>query len=233
MGLTAFHGPLSILAAMGCGRSYGKESRFLEKKISGIFQCGIWEALEKKKEIPTTAFVTDIGNDLAYEVPVERVAEWVEQCVSRLQALGAQVVISDLPLDALRTLGAGRYRFFRALLFPDCRLDWPEMLCRAESLSGRLRDLAAWRKTPLFQGKNDWYGWDPIHPRRGALEFLWRGLFACVCPPSTLAAVDNKSLALSLYLRGLRPQKWSAFSFSRCAEQPHGRLVDGSEIALF
>ncbi len=228
-----FAGPLSIHAAMGFGRSYGKESRFLEKKYLGIFSCGIWKALEQEKEIPTTAFVTDIGNDLAYEVPVDRVAKWVDECVVRLQSYEAKVVITDLPLDVLRGVSEARYRVVRALLFPNCRLEWGETLHRAEQLSERLKSIADARQTPLFVGEIAWYGWDPIHPRRANLPRMWSELFESVASTASEAVSNNKSLALTWYLRGLRPEKWSAFSFSRRATQPHGRLIDGSEISLY
>jgi len=228
-----FAGPLSIHAAMGFGRSYGQECRFLEKKISGIFSCGIWKAIEQQKKIQTTAFVTDIGNDLAYEVPVDRVAKWVDECVDRLQSHDARVVITDLPLDVLRRVSEARYRVVRVLLFPNCRLEWGEMLRRAEQLSERLKQIADVRQTPLFAGDSAWYGWDPIHPRRANLARLWSELFGIVSSTESGTASHNKSLALTWYLRGLRPEKWSAFSFSRGATQPHGRLIDGSEISLF
>ncbi len=230
---TTWEGPISILAAMGFGRSYGKESRFLEKKISGIFQCGIWEALQQQKNISTTAFVTDIGNDLAYEVPVERVVKWVDVCLDRLQSLGARVVLSDLPVEVFRTMGTTRYRFLRALLFPQCRLDWLEMLARVEQLSERLHELAETRKTPIFTVESEWYRWDPIHPRRAAMPLFWRGMFGEVETVSSERSASKKSLALAWYLRGLRPEKWSSFSFSRSAKQPHGRLIDGTEVALY
>jgi hypothetical protein len=34
--------------------------------------------------------VTDIGNDLLYEVPVDRIVDWVDQCLDRLKAINAR-----------------------------------------------------------------------------------------------------------------------------------------------
>jgi len=228
-----FEGPLSIHAAMGFGRSYGLDSRFLEKKYFGIFFCGIWEALEQEKKIPTTAFLTDIGNDLAYEVPVDRLAKWVEACVDRLQSHEAKVVIADVPLDVLRAMNETRYRVFRTLLFPRCQLDLREMLDRAEQLSERLKEIANSRNTPLFTAKSEWFGWDPIHPRRANLPRLWSELLASAETSARKTTSGDKSLAMAWYLRGLRPEKWSSFSFLRRASQPNGRLIDGTEIALY
>ena len=233
MALDAFEGPISIYAAKGHGRSYGKESRCLAKKLSGIFQCGIWQALSQDNCVPINAWLTDIGNDLAYEESVQQVLEWVEACVDRLQTLGAQVVLSDLPIDVLSAVGVTRYRILRSLLFPGCRLDWPEMMERAVQLNEGLHELAKTRKMSIFTGANSWYGWDPIHPRRRHLVDFWSGLLQLAAGQRAAESQANNSLLWRSYLRGLRPAEWSIFSISRCAAQPQGRLCDGSEIFLY
>lgn len=228
-----FGSPLSIYAAKGHGRSFGQESSCLGKKISGIFSCGIWRALQREKSVPITALVTDIGNDLAYEVPVETVLEWVEGCVDRLLALDARVVISDLPIEVLRSVSATRYRCFRTLLFPQCRLSWSEMLRRAELLSQRLHTLAEKREMPVFLVQNEWYGLDPIHPRRRDYAEYWAELLSLAAGKSIEHTPLQKSLSWRWYLRSLSPESWSTFGFSRRASQPNGRLTDGTAISLY
>ncbi len=231
--LALFDRPLSMFVAMGHGRSYGQDSCCLGKKTSGIFQCGIWQALEKKNPAPTTAWITDIGNDLAYEVPVETVLEWIRACVDRLLAMGAQVVLCDLPLESLRRTSATKYRCFRALLFPSCRLDFEEMLHRAEQLSEGLRELANERKTPIFSAPIQWYGFDPIHPRSANYATIWRELLMQSSEVPSHSRVVEKSFPLRCYLRCLRPQRWSCCSIARRTIQPNGRLQDATEIALY
>ncbi len=218
---------------MGFGRSYGKESRFLTKKSLGIFQSKIWDALERKKSFSTTAFVTDIGNDLAYEVPVDQLIEWVEGCVNRLQSIDAKVVLTNVPLAALQTLGEVRYRILRTLFFPQCRLDLPELLNRAERLSKRLHQLAKTKNIPIFSGDSAWCGFDPIHPRRANLPLLWREIFNQAGLPTSESAAHKNSWMLNCYLRGLRCEKRSPNSFFGGSKQPDGRLIDGTEIAIY
>ena len=229
----AFEGPLSFYVAKGHGRSYGQESSCLGKKNPGIFSCGIWRALEQEKSMPISAVMTDIGNDLAYEVPVEKVIHWVEGCLDRLLALNARIVLSDLPLEVLREVGTMRYRCFRTLLFPACRLSWTEMLQRAELLSQRLNELAEQREIPVFIVPKQWYGLDPIHPRYRHLAELWAQLVGLMRDSRLEFAFPNFSWSWSWYLRRLRAQQSSFFSVSRSAKQPSGRLRDGSTISLF
>ncbi len=228
-----FDAPLAFYIAKGHGRSYGQEASCLGKKIPGIFSCGIWRALQQEKSVPITALVTDIGNDLAYEVPVETVLQWVESCFDCLLALGARVVVSDLPVEVLRTVGAIRYQCFRAILFPQCRLDWEEMLRRAERLSLGLRQLAKQREIPVFVVQNEWYGLDPIHPPKRHYPQLWAGLLSLATDQVAGVSSYRCSLAKGWYLRRLRPESWSTFGIARSAVQPNGQLKDGSSISLY
>ena len=225
--------PIKFYVAKGHGRSYGQVSSCFGKKISGIFSCGIWSAIQREKSVPITAFLTDIGNDLAYEVPVETVLQWVEGCLDRLSALNARVVVSDLPLDVLREVSPTQYRLFRAILFPRCSLEWPEMLARAQALSEGVLQLAKTRQIPLFAVRKQWYGLDPIHPRKKNYRQLWSELWSLAVDSPVQIEQARRSPIFSWYLRRLQPAEWSFLSFQRQAKQPTGHLSDGSTIALY
>jgi hypothetical protein len=173
-----FPTPISIHAAMGLGRSYGKESGFMGKKFSGIFSSSIWQTLSPDNDCRTFAFVTDVGNDLAYEEPVDVVFEWVRSCVKRLNNLGAKIVFTGLPVEMLRRMSLSKFYLMKAVLFPSCRLNLATLLDRAQELDARLRELAKIQKMPIFSVPNEWYGFDPIHPRSAHLSDYWRELFA-------------------------------------------------------
>jgi hypothetical protein len=68
--------------------------------------------------VPITAWITDIGNDLGYEVPVKTILEWFSGCVDRLEELGARIAITDLPLEKLRGLGERKFRLLCVLFSP-------------------------------------------------------------------------------------------------------------------
>jgi hypothetical protein len=224
---------LAIHAAMGFGRSYGKESGFMGKKFSGIFFSRLWDVFEKETSLATLAFVTDIGNDLAYEEPVSRIMEWVETCIGRLDKKGAQIALVNVPIDVLRALSRARFECFRAVLFPNCRLRWPTLLERAEELHERLNQFAESQKRPIFIVPNTWYGLDPIHPRTARLGDYWRTLFGLLSAPAN----SNKGRAMPLrsYWRvrtmSTPDVRWHRsfprFSFSRAV------LDDGTTITLY
>ena len=233
LALQSFEGPIDFYIAKGHGRSYGIEARCFGKKFLGIFYCGLWDAIAQENSVPINAWMTDIGNDLAYDVTVEQVMGWVEGCVDRLLEQNAQVVLSDLPIDVVRGMSRSRYRFFRTLLFPYCSLDHASMVSRAEQLSERIHELAKKRNIPVFEGESEWYGFDPIHPKRRFFVELWSRNIQLATSQDMPYVKDAMPLTLRWYLKTLQPEQWSFFSLLRRAAQPNGLLRDGTKLYLY
>jgi len=228
-----FSGPLVMYVAKGHGRSYGQDSVFFGKKLSGIFSCGLWKDFYNDRSLPTTACVTDIGNDLLYEVPVDAILDSVCRCFDHLQTVDAKVVVSDLPMGVLREIGPAKYLLFRSLLFPQCRLSLGEMLHRANHLSERLREEAESRKIACFTAPAKWYGLDPIHFRRPFFRPFWEGLFTLSGGAAPAPSTHALPWLVRSYLKRLKPERWSWFGVERSAQQPNGRLQDGSLFSLY
>jgi len=225
--------PLEFVVAKGHGRSYGQESCFFGKKICGILQSGFWDYLQRHAEAPTYALITDVGNDIAYDVPVETIVEWISECVDRLQSRGAQIVITDLPISAIRQLGNLKFRLLRALFFPTCKLSLEQILHRTEQLSQALNELAGNKKVSIFKAKDEWYGFDPIHIKRRFSLAVWSEVLRGWETQTEHAIHKNRFGFQALYLRCLNPEAWSIFGIERRASQPNGRLQNGTTIAMF
>jgi hypothetical protein len=228
-----FAQPLEMFVAKGFGRSYGQQSKFFGKKFPGILQSGLWSSMDRAAPLPMVAIMADIGNDLAYEAPVARIVDWVDAALDRLQSRGAKVVLNNIPLASLRTVGAMRFHFLRKVLFPSCRLSRTELLRRAEGLSEALLRLAQERKTPVFSGEIAWYGLDPIHPRRRNAGEIWQRMLAELIPRDSGAQLVRPRSVEQLQLHRLRPESWVQFGAERQASQPRARLADGTTIALY
>ena len=231
--LSMFAAPLSIHAAMGPGRSYGIESGFFGKKLSGIFSSAIWESLEREQVIPTSAFVTDVGNDLAYGVPVDEVFGWVAGCVARLQSHSAEVILTALPMGPVERLTEGRFRVLRGIFYPSCRLTLGELQRRAEELNARLAYLAESQEMPIFTVPDAWFGFDPIHPQRRHVGRLWRALLGCSPHARSPAVGRRPRRGLANYLRCIS-SPGSRFRRSGARESCRRmQLFDGTRIALY
>src|SRR5262245_4751872 len=173
--------PLEVFAALGHGRSYGSYSSVLGRCLPGILHCGLWPAMAERPPAPTAALLTDIGNDLLFEAPPGLIADWVRACLDRLQAAGARVAMTMLPLGNSTGLSEWRYTFLRNCFFAGCHLSLSELIRRAGVLHGHLRAMCAERRIAAVEQQPDWYGFDPIHIRRRHWRAAWAEIMAPWC----------------------------------------------------
>jgi hypothetical protein len=230
---TMFDCPIDFRAAMGFGRSYGQESKFFGKKFPGILQSDLWRALECAPRVQTVAIVADVGNDLAYEAPVDVVIEWVLETLDRLAAHGATTALNNVPLESLVGVGALRYRVMKTLLFPRSGLTRDVMLERVRALSATLDELAREREIPVFSGELAWYGFDPIHPRRRARGAIWQRLLGALAQHETPPRWASPARDDARRLRALNSQVWAREEDGNDSSAPVARLADGSTVTLY
>jgi hypothetical protein len=225
--------PVEIMAAMGHGRSYGQDSWVLGRKISGIFPCALWQDLQNRPPLPTTSLVTDVGNDLLYGAPPDRLINWVAGCLDRLSAAAATTVVTELPLASVERLSEARFRFFRQLLFPKSTLTRDGVLHVAREVNERLVALGREQNISVIPVSGAWYGFDPIHLKRRVRRRVWPELLAHWRAMEAPLAEARASLWTSAYLACLAPHERSLFGARRSCRQPSGRLADGTTISLY
>jgi hypothetical protein len=225
--------PLEMFVALGLGRSYGRSTRMLGRELPGILDCGLWPELASRQAVPTAAVVTDIGNDLLYHEPVERIVDWVEACLDRLADLGAQTVVTLLPLENLERLSAARFRILRTIFFPNSRIGFQEVGRRARALDERVRGLAKARGFRVVTPRAAWYGIDPIHIRARHMTSAWREFLTAERLASGAIKPVRSSLARAAYLHSRTPFHRYFLGFEQRRAQPSARLQDGTTIAIY
>ena len=223
--------PLQLVAALGHGRSLGQTSSFFGRQLPGILPSGLWPAIETGERLPTAALVTDIGNDILYEVPVVQLAAWIEECFDRLAAAAARTVVTHLPVENLAGLSERRFRFFRRLFVPGCTLSLAEITRRVAATDERVGQLARERGFALVRQRREWYGLDPIHISTARWQGVW-GEILSAWSDAPLRAPGPAPLRW-LYLRTRRPAEWTRGAGSFRAAQPSGRLRDGTTVSLY
>lgn len=229
-----FPGPIEFILACGHGRSYGMESSVLGRRLPGIAPCEMWSALADRPALPTFAVLTDVGNDILYGAPVERIAGWVDECLERLNAMDARIAIAGLPLAALETLPRWRFALLSRMLFPLHAVRFEQVRADAFALDEALRAIAARRGAGWIAPRAEWYGFDPIHIRRRVSRAAWGNFFSAAGAPSETRKIDSRaSLRQWLCLKRLRPARRRMCGFEQRTPQPAGLLDDGSRVWLY
>ena len=225
--------PLDVMAALGHGRSYGMRSTILGRSIPSVIHCDLWPALAERPEAPTAALVTDIGNDLLYEAPVERIVDWVTRCLDMLVERNARIVMTRLPVANIEHVPEWKFRVLRRLMFPRGRLPYAVLAGRVRELDQRLAAVAEARGVTLVEQRVAWYGWDPIHLKSRHWPAAWHHILSGGSDAHIAPAPRNPRLANRLYLRTRRPQQRWWFGIEERGPQPCGRLADGSVVSFF
>jgi hypothetical protein len=225
--------PLDVMAALGHGRSYGGNSCVLGRQLVGILNSGLWDDLAARAALPTSALITDVGNDLLYEVEVPQLVAWVGEAIDRLHRQQAQVCLTLLPTDSIARLGPMRFGFFRRLFFPRCRFELPEVVDRARLLHDQLQQLAAVRGIPCVEQRGQWYGIDPIHIRRAHWRYAWREILSTWNAADPSPELAQGSWSRWIYLQSRRPQSQTVLGRVQQTKQPSAMLEDGTTIAFY
>lgn len=228
-----FDSPVEILAAHGHGRSYGIRASFMGRKLPGLRDCRLWDAVENAQQAKTFALVTDIGNDLLYEFDVSEVADWVGLCLDRLVALNAKTIVTAIPLENIPTLSETRYKFFRTIFVPGCRLSLKQISERTFALNELVRTMALARTMSFVSPKRAWYGADPIHVRRRLYGAVWREVICHWKGDPKKGDVSRAKWHDLIYLRSRRPHELTFLGRAIGTMQPSARFRDGTTIALY
>jgi hypothetical protein len=230
--------PLDCLAALGHGRSYGARSTVLGRTLPSIQSCRLWTALEERPTVPTAALVTDIGNDVMYEAPVEKIVEWVTRCFDQLDRYGARIVMTRLPVANIDRVPEWKFRVLRRLMFPRGRIPYAAIAARARELDERLSEVATRRGIAQVRQDPAWYGWDPIHFRSSAWPEVWHRVLSGWGHDShqngpNEPAATNPPLSRLLYLRTRTPDERWLLGFEQRGQQPCARLSEGTIVSYY
>jgi hypothetical protein len=219
---------VEFIGALGLGRSYGVKSSVFGRAVPGILESGLWAALDRMPPAPAVAYITDVGNDIMYNVEVPQILDWVRAAVERLERHAQSIAICGLPVEDGRRISDWQYRWLRFVLVPSCRLTHPELERRAREVHDGLRAIAAERGHRFVALDSAWYGFDPIHIRYPYWRTAWRKILGVDAGVQWKTSIPE---ALGLYLR--RPQREWVLGIERRREQRGDGLAGGGRVWLY
>lgn len=216
--------PLRVFVVAGHGRSYGKPSTVMGRTLPGILQSECWQQMEEliAPDSDVRALVTDVGNDILYGMEPQQIGSWVREALTRLQRFTNRITLTELPLCSMSQLSLARFRFFRTLLFPNSKLQFADALNFGTQLNESLRQLTSEFQVTTVVPQSHWYGFDPIHIRRGQRPAVWR---QCLQTLDEDFQVIRPALPKSISTWRLKPAlRWNGQTEYR-VEQPILRLM--------
>ena len=220
------------MAAWGHGRSYGATRRVLGRSLPGILECDLWSDLANRDQLPAAAFLTDIGNDLLYDVTPEQLIKWVAQCLEQLRPHVQRLAISQLPEEKIKKIGKRQFAVLRSILFPKSKLPYDVALERVEQVNTMLRAFAGEYSAYIMRPLEPWYGADPIHIRRRDYPAAWQRYFAAWCD-GQMPRAGAAEWAKWWRFRRIKPQKQAWFGFWNSYAQPFLTLENGTRISSY
>lgn len=224
--------PLDILAAIGHGRSFGMTSSVLGRTLPGILQCDLWDEWRTRDRCPTAALITDIGNDIFFGASPPQIASWVRQCLERLADHCDRIIITELPLESVSTVGPRRFLLLRSVLFPRSKIGWHQALNNACELNGQVVALAKEFGATAIKPQSSWYGLDRIHIRGRHRAEAWRQILAHWGLGAS-SSTSQRSLRQTLHCWLARPKYRMVFGIEQRRIQPARRFADGTRVSLY
>ncbi len=133
----SFPGPLDFLIVAGHGRSYGAPNRVLGG-VYPNFEFGVDSTLASCRYTARFAIITDVGNDLLFGNDPSMLCHWVQSCVDEV-SIADRIVVTGLPIERARGVGALQFSIFRKIFFPRSRVTFEEILEGAKYVDEHLR----------------------------------------------------------------------------------------------
>jgi hypothetical protein len=227
--------PIDIHVVTGHGRSYGLDTFVLVRSLPSIRDSSVWRVLQDLQPLPTYGLIADVGNDIMYRIEPDVIADWVDWCMSQLGGLGARQVMTSLPMERLRRMSPANFHLARTVFFPTRHMTMADALRLAETLDGRLREVAARHGAPVIECPYHWYGWDPIHMARAHWPEAWGTALACWADPDEMPVVRCPApLSQELRVRFGAPDRWWLFGrIPRGRRQPWLHMPDGTTVSMW
>ncbi|WP_437225339.1 hypothetical protein SH661x_004021 [Planctomicrobium sp. SH661] len=231
--MRSLNGPFEIVAAHGHGRSFCQWSYVLHRGLPPIPDCGLWSAISDRPHVEKTwGLVTDVGNDLIYGVPVDRLFSQVSETFRRLHEYGAQLTFVRMPLERILMLNERRYRLVKQILFPGPTVPWSVISQRAIELDERVAAEAHRHGAAVLTPELAWYGVDPIHIRRSQRVTAWRKILeSWSFPEVPLLTPPGRHFALRIW--GTPPAERTYWSRTYLNSQPAWRSPAGATLSLY
>lgn len=156
--------PIEVLHAMGPGRGYCREGGVFHIVyppigISGLLSAAGERATNASRVI---ALITDIGNDIMYNVPASEIIFCLDGMLNDLNRMGAKIFVNPIPLVIEEDVSELQFRILRRVFFPQSPVDYSGAADAVREINQFLQESAG-ERIHLLPSAKDFCGADKIH----------------------------------------------------------------------
>lgn len=220
-----FNGMLEVGLAHGPGRSYGLRAGnpLFRYEPLGEVDFGLAPGSATRK----VAFITDIGNDIAYSQRPADVVNWVKSLVLRLEKENYEIVVGGIPASSLSRLHPRLFNTLAKLYYPDGVVDKEQVTRDLEEVEIGVRELCHDREHHFIPVNAEWYAVDRFHLRPSTRMPYWQTLL------NSFSVKYNYDSKWSLRVRRpVLPQKYWLVGKERQGQSRYSDLVPNSVVLV-
>lgn len=161
-----------FLSALGSGRGYSVEGGLMNIVYPPIKSCGVFDAAREVEVNRVIALITDVGNDIMYGIPVEKIIADLTELFEKLHNLKADILVTLIPHHLEIGLDDFYFRCLRAIFYPGCRVAQNTATAAVREINRFLKASAS-DHIKLITGLNPYYGMDMIHFSTFQMHRAW------------------------------------------------------------
>jgi hypothetical protein len=109
---------------MGPGRGYISQGGIFNVIYTPILHSGVLEAVSNTKNQKVVALITDIGNDIMYGIPAEKIIGGLKSIFDELNKLEANIFITTIPVDLKKDISEFYFHILRKFFFPRSTVEY-------------------------------------------------------------------------------------------------------------
>jgi hypothetical protein len=204
---------VEVLIASGPGRGYCVPGGLLNINYPPICSSDILEVAQKKSEsgYRVIALVTDIGNDIMYDVTAEKLIETIQQIFVTLQSMNAEIFYTTLPVAFERKVHPVWFYVLRSVLLPFSRVSYDVAKAGIIAVNQFLKESAS-ESCHLIPDMDRYLGYDEIHYGWLRAHHAWSHV------TKVMLDVLGVEVAKPIPLSGMLQSRWNELRQVVCSD---------------
>ncbi len=196
----SFPNLVSTSIASGPGRAYSVSGgifgvSYSPLKTSPIFKLG----REKSSNYRLTiGLISDIGNDIMYGVPVQKLIQDLEKSIHDLSDFCSHIFAVPIPYQKIKSLNHWQINIIKRILFPKCELSPEKIMTSIQTVNQFLSEITN-SKFKLLKEVDDCIGWDRAHYDISKMHIAWTQIINQIA--KELSMKSNKDIKQTLMFR--------------------------------